>query len=40
MGGATVAAVIMGASVPIVLTSRSDSEASKMHSIALAAAMD
>ena len=40
LGGATVAAVVMGASVPIVLTSRSDSEASKMHSIALAAAMD
>lgn len=40
LGGATVASVIMGASVPIVLTSRSDSEASKMHSIALAAAMD
>lgn len=40
MGGATVAAVIMGASVPIVLTSRSDSEVSKMLSIALAAAMD
>ena len=30
MGGATVAAVIMGAAVPIVLTSRSDSESSKM----------
>ena len=40
MGGATVAAVIMGAAVPIVLTSRSDSESSKMLSIALAAAMD
>ena len=40
MGGATVAAVIMGATVPIVLTSRSDSEISKMFSIALAAAMD
>ena len=40
MGGATVAAVIMGAAVPIVLTSRSDSESSKMFSIALAAAMD
>lgn len=40
LGGATVAAVIMGASVPIVLTSRSDSESSKMLSIALAAAMD
>lgn len=40
MGGATVAAVIMGASVPIVLTSRSDSGSSKMFSIALAAAMN
>lgn len=40
LGGATVAAVIMGASVPIVLSSRSDSEESKMLSIALAAAMD
>ena len=40
LGGATSAAVIMGAAVPIVLTSRSDSETSKMLSIALAAAMD
>ena len=40
LGGASVAAVIMGAAVPIVLTSRADSESSKMHSIALAAAMD
>lgn len=40
LGGATVAAVIMGATVPIVLTSRSDSDSSKMLSIALAAAMD
>ena len=40
LGGATVAAVIMGATVPIVLTSRSDSDVSKMLSIALAAAMD
>lgn len=40
LGGATAAAVIMGATVPIVLTSRSDSEESKMLSIALAAAMD
>ena len=40
LGGATVAAVIMGATVPIVLTSRSDSEESKLYSIALAAAMD
>ncbi len=39
MGGATSAAVIMGAKVPIVLTSRADTEKSKMMSIALAAAM-
>ncbi len=40
MGGATSAAVIMGAAVPIVLTSRSDSDKTKMLSIALAAAMN
>ncbi len=40
LGGAVCAAVIMGASVPIVLTSRSDTETSKVRSIALAAAMD
>lgn len=40
LGGATCAAVIMGAAVPIVLTSRSDSETTKFLSIALAAAMD
>lgn len=40
LGGAVVAAVIMGAKVPIVLTSRADSDKSKMFSIALAAAMD
>ncbi|MFA8342224.1 MAG: bifunctional enoyl-CoA hydratase/phosphate acetyltransferase [Rhodothermaceae bacterium] len=40
LGGATAGAVIMGAAVPIVLTSRSDSEHSKLCSIALAAAMD
>jgi phosphate butyryltransferase len=40
LGGATAAAVIMGATVPIVLTSRSDTEESKMLSIVLAAAMD
>ena len=39
LGGATSAAVIMGAAVPIVLTSRSDTDKSKMLSIALAAAM-
>ena len=40
LGGATAAGVIMGATVPIVLTSRADTEESKMLSIALAAAMD
>ena len=39
IGGATSAAVIMGARVPIVLTSRADTDKSKMMSIALAAAM-
>ena len=39
MGGSTSAAVIMGAKVPIVLTSRADTDKSKMMSIALAAAM-
>ncbi|MGI6394228.1 MAG: phosphate butyryltransferase [bacterium] len=39
LGGAESAAVIMGASVPIILTSRADSEVSKLNSIALAAAM-
>ena len=33
------AAVVMGASAPIVLTSRADSEQSKLMSIALAAAL-
>ena len=37
LGGAVSAAVVMGASVPIVLTSRSDDERSKLLSIALAA---
>jgi phosphate butyryltransferase len=36
LGGATVAALVMGAQVPIVLTSRADSEKSKLLSIALA----
>lgn len=40
LGGANSAAVIMGAKVPIVLTSRADTEDSKMLSIALAAAMN
>ena len=39
LGGAQSAAVIMGAKVPIVLTSRSDDEQTKYYSIALAAAM-
>jgi len=39
MGGSTSAAVIMGAKVPVVLTSRADTDKSKMMSIALAAAM-
>ncbi|MFO8235915.1 MAG: bifunctional enoyl-CoA hydratase/phosphate acetyltransferase [Bacteroidales bacterium] len=39
LGGGTSAAVVMGAKVPIVLTSRADTERSKMMSIALAAAM-
>lgn len=39
LGGASSAAVIMGAAAPIVLTSRSDNEKSKFLSIALAAAM-
>jgi phosphate butyryltransferase len=37
LGGAASAAVVMGASVPVVLTSRSDDERSKLLSIALAA---
>ncbi|MEZ5082458.1 MAG: bifunctional enoyl-CoA hydratase/phosphate acetyltransferase [Bacteroidales bacterium] len=39
LGGAQTAAVIMGAKVPIVLTSRADSEKSKFLSISLAAAI-
>lgn len=40
LAGGTAAALVMGASVPIVLTSRADSEKNKYMSIALAAAMD
>ena len=40
LGGATLAAVLMGATVPIFLTSRADSDRSKLLSIALAAAME
>lgn len=36
LGGASSAAVVMGAAVPVVLTSRSDDERSKLLSIALA----
>lgn len=39
LGGATTAAVIMGAKVPIVLTSRADSEKTKFLSIALGSAI-
>jgi len=40
LAGATTAGVLMGAKVPIVLTSRADSDHSKLYSIALAAAME
>jgi len=40
LAGATTGAVIMGAKVPIVLTSRADTDKSKFMSIAYAAAMD
>ncbi len=40
LGGASSAAVIMGARVPVVLTSRADTEKTKLLSIALAAAME
>lgn len=36
LGGSKTAAVITGASVPVILTSRADSEESKLYSIALA----
>jgi Phosphotransacetylase len=39
LAGGIVAAVITGASAPIVLTSRADSEKSKLYSIALAASL-
>lgn len=39
LGGAFVAAIVAGASVPVVLTSRADLDKSKFMSIALAAAM-
>lgn len=40
LGKSTSAAVVMGARVPIVLTSRADSEESKLMSIALASALE
>ena len=40
LGNSISAAVVMGAQVPIVLTSRADSEQSKLMSIALASALD
>jgi len=40
IAGATAAGVLMGAKVPVVLTSRADSDRSKLLSIALAAAME
>jgi len=39
LGGTSSAALVIGAKVPIVLTSRSDNETTKLMSIALAAAM-
>ncbi|MBN2480351.1 MAG: bifunctional enoyl-CoA hydratase/phosphate acetyltransferase [Bacteroidales bacterium] len=39
LGGASVAAVVAGARVPVVLTSRSDSDSNKFYSIVLAAAL-
>lgn len=39
LGGAVAAAIVAGASVPVVLTSRADQDKSKFLSIALAAAM-
>lgn len=39
LGGGRIAGVLMGASAPVVLTSRADSAESKLHSIALAVLM-
>ncbi len=39
LGGAVAAAIVAGASVPVVLTSRADQDRSKFLSIAVAAAM-
>lgn len=40
LAGSTSAAIVMGAVSPVVLTSRADSEASKLMSVVLAAALD
>jgi phosphate butyryltransferase len=40
LGGSVTAAMVVGASVPVVLTSRADSDTSKFLSIALAAAIN
>jgi len=39
LGGAVAAGIILGAGAPIVLTSRADSEETKLYSIALAASV-
>ena len=39
LGGASNAAVLCGAKVPVVLTSRADSDSNKFNSIALAAVL-
>lgn len=40
LGGANTAGIVLGAKVPVVLTSRTDSDKNKLMSIALAAAME
>lgn len=40
LGGANTAGIVLGAKVPVVLTSRTDSDRNKLMSIALAAAME
>ncbi len=39
LGNASVAGLIMGAKVPIIMTSRADSDEAKFHSIALGSLM-
>ena len=39
LGGANTAGIVLGARVPVVLTSRTDSDRNKLMSIALAAAL-